>query len=309
VELKTYSTETGNFILSSSDNAEDIIEPFRLAVGEVPYRLSVIHVNPSHLKIAELTFPSQIQTSEQQNNTVHCEYFQPHAEGKVPGTIVLHILGGDFNLSRLFCHALASKGVASLFLKMPYYGPRRDPKSKKRMISTEPTETVAGLSQAVLDIRRGAAWLATRPEIDAERLGIFGISLGGITAALAAAQEPRFRSVCLMLAGGDLGAVTWEAKELAQVRERWLAAGKTREELIETLRVVDPAVYAHRLKDRRVMMLNASRDEVIPKACTLALWDAAGKPPIHWYSGTHYSVAMHLLDGLHRVSEFFVVAR
>ena len=39
------------------------------------------------------------------------------------------------------------------------------------------------MTQAVLDIRRATAWLADRPEVDAERLGIFGVSLGGITAA------------------------------------------------------------------------------------------------------------------------------
>lgn len=74
---------------------------------------------------------------------------------------------------------------------------------------------------------------------------------------------------------------------------------------MEILKVVDPAVYASQPRDRRVLMLNAEDDEVIPRACTDALWIAAGKPPIVWYSGTHYTVARHLLDGLYRVTEFF----
>ena len=38
--------------------------------------------------------------------------------------IVLHILGADFALSRYFAARLADRGVAALFVKLPYYGER-----------------------------------------------------------------------------------------------------------------------------------------------------------------------------------------
>ena len=41
------------------------------------------------------------------------------------------------------------------------------------------------MTQAVLDIRRAAAWLAARDEVADDQIGIMGISLGGITGALA----------------------------------------------------------------------------------------------------------------------------
>jgi hypothetical protein len=49
------------------------------------------------------------------------------------------------------------------------------------MISPKPEETVEGMTQAILDIRR-AAWLGAREEVNPDELGIFGINLGGITA-------------------------------------------------------------------------------------------------------------------------------
>jgi hypothetical protein len=52
-------------------------------------------------------------------------------------------------------------------------------------------------------------------------------------------------------------------------------------------------------------MLNATRDEVIPKDCTLALWKGFGEPEISWYSGGHYSVIVHLPRALERVAHFF----
>jgi dienelactone hydrolase len=188
---------------------------------------------------------------------------------------------------------------------MPYYGPRRDPTSRRRMVSPDPRETVEGMTQAVLDIRCGVAWLASRPEIDADNLGIFGISLGGITAALAATAEPRLKNACLLLAGGDIGQASWDSAEARPVRERWLATGGTREEFLEIVRAVDPVTYARKVNGKRILMLNASDDQVIPRACTESLWKALGEPEIRWYSGGHYSVMRHIFGVLLQVGHFF----
>src|SRR5262245_50831532 len=180
-----------------------------------------------------VTFPSPVTTPEASNNTVHCEYFCPQAPGKHPAVIVLHILGGDFPLARVFANNFAQHGVAALFVKMPYYGERRQPGSPARMVSTDPEETARGMTQAVKDIRYAAAWLAAQDEVDSKQLGIFGISLGGITASLAASAEPRFIKVCPALAGGDLGLILRDSHEhhLAAARERWLAQGHSIDDL------------------------------------------------------------------------------
>ena len=170
---------------------DKVAEQFRLAAHEFAFEQKPIGAATEQISLWTVTFPSPVKTPHENNNTVHCELYLPKRSEKTPAVVVLHILGGDFNLSRLFCAGLAEKGVAALFLKMPYYGPRQQPGVKRRMISPDPRETVEGMTQAVLDIRRATAFLATRPEIDAKRLGIFGISLGGITGALATTAEPR----------------------------------------------------------------------------------------------------------------------
>ncbi len=79
------------------------------------------------VSLSLVTFPSPVTTKYDCNNTVHCEYYCPTSPGKHPACVVLHILGGDFPLSRTFATALAHRGVAALFVIMPYYGPRRPP--------------------------------------------------------------------------------------------------------------------------------------------------------------------------------------
>ena len=56
---------------------------------------------------------------------------------------------------------------------------------------------------------------------------------------------------------------------------------------------------------RKILMLNASHDEVIPKVCTEALWHAFGEPEIVWLDAGHYSAMRFIFDGLTRVTKFF----
>lgn len=282
---------------------------FRLPRSEFNWEAKRLSATAAQYDVFDIRFPSPVETPLAANNTVHCEYYlpkgEPPANGKRPAVIVLHILGGDFMLSRLFCGAIAQRGTAALFLKMPYYGPRREPGSTRKMISPVPTETVEGMTQAVLDIRRAVGWLQSRSEIDPNRLGVFGISLGGITAALAASAEPRLENVCLLLAGGDIGQVAWDSPEVVKVRRKFLEAGGSKEDFIAAMSQVDPATYAANCRNRRILMLNAKQDEIIPRACTEALWKKFGEPEIVWYGGGHYSVGWHMLSAIGRVREFF----
>jgi dienelactone hydrolase len=296
--------ERGNVQFVPTAAEASVPAAYRLQPHEFAWEARRMQTEFEEFRVWDVTFPSPVASPVESNNTVHCEYYQTTQPGRRPAVIVLHILGGDFPLSRLFCNALARQGVSALFLKMPYYGPRRDPDSPQRMVSADPRATVAGMTQAVLDIRRGTAWLAAREENDPEQLGIFGISLGGITGCLAAANEPRLSNVCLLLAGGDVGRVAWESLEV-RGQTKLLINGTSREEFIEIIRAVDPVTYAAAARGKRILMLNATADEVIPRVCTESLWQALGQPEIHWYAGGHYGVIRHIYSALHRVPKFF----
>lgn len=283
-------------------------EMFRLAPATFRFHQQPRKTTATGYDVWEVTFPSPVETAVEANNTVPCEYFRPLGPGKHPAVIVLHILGGDFDLSRLFARQLAQGGVAALFVKLPYYGPRRPPGTKTRMVSENPRETVAGMRQAILDIRRGVAWLASQQEVDAERLGVFGVSLGGITSALVMAIEPRLSMGCFMLAGGDVAKVAWDNPELTKLRDRWLAQGGTKEEFFALWKSIDPVTYAERARGKKMLMLNARHDEIIPPACTESLWRALGEPEIVWYDAGHITSVRFLFDGLGRVTRFFRTA-
>ena len=287
----------------------EVPERFQFDELAIPWRRSTPRTFSS-FETFRLTFPSSVVTDYACNNTVHCEYFAPTPENydagnPLPAVVVLHILGGDFELSRICCRTFASSGVAALFVKLPFYGPRRPPGSRERMISPDPDKSVRRVTQAIKDIRLAVDWLVARPEVDRDRIGITGISLGGIVASLAASVEPRFASGCFVLAGADFPKIVAHSTEMDDIRAAWRGRPVTAEEVGAMLNPIDPLTYAKRLRGRRMLMMNARNDRVIPRACADALWEAAGKPERIWWNAGHYTAAAFLPSALARLVTFF----
>ena len=108
-----------------------------------------------------------------------------------------------------------------------------------------------------------------------------------------------------MLAGGDIGQMAWTSRELEPLRERWTRDGGNREDFFATHEDDRPGDVCRASPRRKMLMLNASHDEVIPRACTESLWHAFGRPEIVWFDAGHYSAMGFIFDGLGRVTRFF----
>jgi dienelactone hydrolase len=281
-------------------------ERFRLGPAVFPFEIEPLRETDGYT-IAAVRFPSPIVTPEPENNTVHAEYFRPKGPGRRPAVVVLHILGADFALSRYLAARLADRGVAALFVKLPYYGERRPAGAPKRFLSADIDRSILAMRQAVCDVRRAAAWLAGRPELDPARLGVAGVSLGGIVSSVAAAVEPTLNRGAFLLAGGGLDRILWEMPERDAIRskELWIASGRTRADLKALTEPFDPLTHAHRLVGKRIMMIAGNVDEVIPPDSARALWSAAGRPPIRWYDCGHYSAVAYLLPAVRETVNFF----
>lgn len=260
------------------------------------------------VRIYKVRFPSPVRTDLEANNTVHAHYFQPKGKGPFPGVVVIHILGGSFPLSQMIANGLARRKVAALFIKLPYYGERRGNSRSHQFLSFEPDVTQRNFTQGVLDARRAAAWLGSRPEVDAEQLGITGISLGGIMSALAAPADPRFKKAAIYLGGGNLGEMVWSHSNRAATafRKSWRARGETKASFLKKVTPVDPVTYGYLLKERQVLMVAAKNDEIVPPSATKALWESAGrKPKLVWLDAGHISAMLYLYGEMERLGRFF----
>ena len=111
-------------------------------------------------------------------------YFVPtQAPGPRPAAIF--ICGLDTTKELWFLRArqqFAARGVHSLFIDTPGIG---EALRLQKLVTRPDYEQPVG---AAID------WLAGRPEVDAQRIGVIGSSLGGYYVARAAAFEPRLRA-------------------------------------------------------------------------------------------------------------------
>jgi dienelactone hydrolase len=298
--------EKGSFRFSPLDEQKNVPSRYRLADRSFDFELEQKTTLPAiGVTIHRLRFPSPVKSATLENNTVHAEYYRPAGKGPFPAVIVLDVTAGNQMLSRYIATHLAANGVAGLFVQMAYYGPRRPPGSRLRLMSPNLKQTSAAITQTVLDLRVAAAWMESRSELDRKRLGILGTSLGSFLSALAGEMEPRLGRVAVLLGGG--GFVDGYAGH--PLAKKWVALleslGGNRNVIKKMLAPIDPITCAANLKERKLLILAASRDDIVPPSMAKMLWEASGKQKLIWYDATHYSAALHIADALEKILDHF----
>jgi cephalosporin-C deacetylase-like acetyl esterase len=129
-------------------------------------------------------------------------------KGSPPYPIVLQIdgLGGskerwweEDNWPRggVLTKGLLSSEFAVLALDLPYHGERiaeNDYEPAGRILERREYNALREMTiHSVIDYRRAMDYLATRPEIDTTRIGVIGLSMGGMMTFVLSAIDPRIR--------------------------------------------------------------------------------------------------------------------
>jgi dienelactone hydrolase len=305
---RAFSPEEGKLVYRSIGDESKLPERYQLKTYAFDWSLKPKRELPvSGVEIYTLTFPSPVKSAHAENNTVWAEYYRPKGPGPFPGVLVLDILAGDQELSRMISRQFAQNGIAALFVQMAYYGPRRTA-GGPRLLTPNIDQTMAAIGQTVLDCRCATAWLESRPEVDAQRLGIMGTSLGSFMSAITAAMEPRLNRVVLLLGGGGLVDAFYEHPKAKPYIGIANLIGLTKEKMQTMIAPADPLTYADLLKQRNLLMIAASRDDIVPPKAARQLWEATGKPKIIWLDATHVGSAIYIFDVLVPIVKHFKAA-
>lgn len=274
------------------------LEPHSFTVESEPW----LDLPLSGVTVDKVRFPSPVTSPYPSNNTVHCEYYRPRSmSSQRPAVIVLDILDGKQVVSRGEAVWLAQHDIPALVVYMAYYGPRRPANSPVRMLMPDIDHSVAAIRQTVLDCRRATAWLAEQPNVDPKRLGIVGTSLGSFVSGVTAAAEPRLQTACLLLSGGGLVDAFYEHPKARGFKTFHELIGGRKETLSKLIDPVDPLTYASQLKNKRLLLIAASRDDVVPPVAAERLWKATDKPRIVWVDATHVGAAAYAFTAMNAV--------
>ena len=138
-------------------------------------------------------------------------------------------------------------------------------------------------------------WIETRPELDAGRIGVLGLSMGAIRASLLVAVEPRIKTAVLALVGGNLPYIFAHSSEqlFVDIRERNMKAKSlSLDQFQETLRnriTCDPIRYAAYVDPRKILLVLASLDTVVPHVAGVELRTKMGNPETISLLSGHYT--------------------
>lgn len=285
----------GTIHFQANDKMNNVPIAYRMKSCDVPYNMELKYdLKQSDVKVYDVSFPSAVKSPHDCNNIVYAELFMPTSSGPHPAMLVLDILDGKGLVSRGEAMWLATHDIAALAMVMPYYGPRRPTEGKFRLLSTDVELSKANVRQTVLDARLAIAFLAGVEGVDPERLGILGTSLGSFMGSLTAAAEPRLSIVCLLLGGGGLVDAFYAHPKATAVVTLLRFFGNSKDDMKRWLAVVDPLTFADRLKEKRLLLVAASRDDVVPPSAMTRLWEATDKPPIVWVDTTHVGSALYV---------------
>jgi hypothetical protein len=232
---------------------------------------------------------------------VAIDVYRPSTGAPRPVLLLLPSAGGSYWIERSFARYFADRGYAAILLR------REKLRPGEKLI--EAVDDL--LRQSVIDGARVLDWVATRPDLDPQRVGLFGISMGGIKGALLAPLEPRIGAAVLGLAGGDLPVILTQTTEpgIAAERAAWLArsgldlAGAERE--LRRVLEHDPLDHAVHADPRRYLLILARFDRAVPVANGWQLWAALGKPATIVLPTGHYTAVLAIPWLKPAILEFF----
>ena len=210
------------------------------------------------------------------------------ADGPVPVVMLLHGLNGnkrqwlhdEFTNGGLITQGLLQRGYAVLTLDAQYHGERavyNDYINPAEMVFQRNwgMRYVNMMTQTIVDYRRALDYLATRPEIDASRVGILGYSMGGHMSFILGAVEDRISAIVACVTPATPGMP------------------------------IAASAFAHDLGGDRLLMLMAREDQFYSVEQAQALFDDAGaeNKRLEFYDSGHSLPADYTADAVQWLSE------
>ncbi|MBS1846998.1 MAG: alpha/beta hydrolase family protein, partial [Actinobacteria bacterium] len=211
-----------------------------------------------------------------------------HRDRPRPWAVCVHGFGTGSTFMDLFSfragHLHDDLGLNVAALVLPVHGPRRPSRiSGEEFLGFEFMNSVHGLTQSLWDLRSLLSWVRTQQP---SGIGVFGISLGGMVAALLAAFDP---DVDLVLAGIPVvdfcALVEHHAPTNLQLRsiEHHILDGTAQ----QVHRVVSPLAMDPVAPHGTRAIFAGLGDRLVTPEQGQRLWAHWDYPEIRWFAGNH----------------------
>jgi pimeloyl-ACP methyl ester carboxylesterase len=277
----------------------EVAERFDYDAGPVRAELRLIREN-SEYRLFEGEFPPDIKGNDD-DSPITFEYYELKGQESAPVVLVLPILNGQKDVVRPFAWHFVNNGYNAVIV---------DTLQRKSLLE-DMLNPEAAIRRTTVRHRRVLDWIDTVPQIDKERIAVFGASLGGFNALFLTAADERVAASALALVAGDLPFVLTNSSE-GRIIDAAEGAMETLQTDREGLRRYleehiesDPLSLARFVDPERVLLVLAKFDDAVHYEKQLELRDAMGNPEAITLPTGHVSTAAYLFYLRSRVLDFF----
>lgn len=177
-------------------------------------------------------------------------------------------------------------GLNLVFPVLPLHGPRRRSlRSGDGFLDGDVLDMIHASAQAMWDVRRLMSWLRGG---GATQVGVYGLSLGGYSAALLVGLEPGLACTIAGIPATDFSRLITRLAPPSALREVE-RIGPDWRVVRELLSVASPLHLRPLVARDRLSIFGGTADHVVPADQVRDLWTHWGEPRIAWYPGSHLS--------------------
>jgi cephalosporin-C deacetylase-like acetyl esterase len=304
------------------------MNPFDYVRNDHPFNLDLVRETPAWRRY-RVDFPAAYETRHVENHTARGDYYRPVGEGPSSLVVLLHGVGDRSVVPcGLLARSFAADGIACFVLYLVVHTSRMSPDFRRRMPMVTDDEWYETYRTSVIEVRQILDWAEGRPELDAGRVALLGISFGGFVSSIAMGIDERVTAGVTIVSGGNSAKIAQkgpltslsrryrvsdrEYRETLAAYADYLAevAEKGFEAVVPSRRSFqnDSMTFASRLRDRPLLMVNGRWDELIPREAALDFWNACGCPEILWLPATHVTIWLWYRTIRRRVHSFLDAA-
>jgi esterase/lipase len=304
------------------------MNPYSYQEGETVFNLVPKETTRSWLRYS-VDFQPAFRTEYLESNIARGDYFQPRNKNGAPLVILLHGMGDHSAIPcKILARTLVKKGIACFILYLIIHSSRMPQTIRKRFPRLTPEEWFESYQTSVIEVRQVIDWAGNRQELDRDRIGIIGISFGGFISAISMAVEERIGAGVFIVTGGNGEKINQRSRLSSIARSYRRSEGeyqRIQQSYLRYLREVaeegfenviperksfltDPMTFAHRLRQRPVLMINSRWDEAVPREATLDFWVESGRPTIVWFPTTHATIWLWYPSIRRKITDFLMTA-
>ncbi|MEQ1918307.1 MAG: hypothetical protein ABL955_03850 [Elusimicrobiota bacterium] len=245
-----------------------------------------------------LKFPSAAKSPWPANDTVWAHLSVPDSAkgGGGAAVLVLPVMAApNVWIETQFVDRFVKDGLITMWIEMPtqfHRRPHHSMPSGQVFLARTTGQLARNFRQSVADARRAFGVLAARPEVDATRVAVFGISLGAIVGAVTWSVDSRPAAGVFVMGGADFPSIAINGSLSGPFAKKM---GLKAEDLRPAWAGLDPLDYRAANAGKKALLINVNSDTVIPRANALRLKEAFPDARQVWLPLGHYSAILHLV--------------